>query len=174
MHQDLDAAGLTSNLIPRPAHLFSSPFPLCLACIPAFLLLIRSFSKSIQCIYQSAGACLFELQFLVVVYHIAAVSCFNHRTVLLITTSTAADVLHSQLAMSSQPPSPAAAPTSSQLLASSPQSKADSAVQIDDTPEKADRDLSFQSNSSERHPKGKRKRTAYVDTTTSGSLNAAR
>ncbi|KUI54038.1 Homeobox protein YOX1 [Cytospora mali] len=73
--------------------------------------------------------------------------------------------------MSSHPSSPAAAPNSSQQqqsenngqAPSSPQSKADSAVHVEETPERVDPDSSFQSNSSERHPKGKRKRTAAKD-----------
>lgn len=71
--------------------------------------------------------------------------------------------------MSSQPTSPGPLPGSSQQQnessgppSSSPHSTADSAVHIDENREKADADSSFQSNSSERHPKGKRKRTAYV------------
>lgn len=83
--------------------------------------------------------------------------------------------------MSSQPPaspSSASAPSSSQpqpqpqlqlqqtdshyRVPSSPQSRTDSAVHVDEMPERADPDSSFQSNASERHPKGKRKRTAYV------------
>lgn len=35
-------------------------------------------------------------------------------------------------------------------------------MNVDEGAERADPDLSFQSNTSERHPKGKRKRTAYV------------
>ncbi|ROW10930.1 hypothetical protein VMCG_01017 [Cytospora schulzeri] len=72
--------------------------------------------------------------------------------------------------MSSQPSSPVAAPSSSQQqsesngqVSSSPQSKADSAVHVDESSERVDPDSSFQSNSSERHPKGKRKRTAAKD-----------
>ncbi|KUI66608.1 Homeobox protein YOX1 [Cytospora mali] len=74
--------------------------------------------------------------------------------------------------MSSQSSSPAAAPPNSSQqqqsgntgqAPSSPQSKADSAVHVDETPERVDPDSSFQSNSSERHPKGKRKRTAAKD-----------
>ncbi|KAJ0121547.1 homeobox domain-containing protein [Diaporthe amygdali] len=72
--------------------------------------------------------------------------------------------------MSSQPTSPAPLPGSSQQqnestgnASSSPHSTADSAVHIDETQDKVDADSSFQSNSSERHPKGKRKRTAAKD-----------
>lgn len=72
--------------------------------------------------------------------------------------------------MSSQPSSPANAPDSSQQQCenngqapSSPQSKADSAVHVDESSERTDPDSSFQSNASERHPKGKRKRTAAKD-----------
>lgn len=75
--------------------------------------------------------------------------------------------------MSSQPPSPAPPPGSSQQQnenndhpSSSPRSTADSAVHVDETQDRVDADSSFQSNSSERHPKGKRKRTAYVAYTT--------
>lgn len=75
--------------------------------------------------------------------------------------------------MSSQPTSPGPLPGSSQQQkessgppSSSPHSSADSAVHIDETRETADADSSFQSTSSERHPKGKRKRTAYVAHTT--------
>lgn len=79
--------------------------------------------------------------------------------------------------MSSQPPaspSSASAPSSSQpqpqphqidghhRVPGSPQSRTDSAVHVDEMPDRADADSSFQSNASERHPKGKRKRTAYV------------
>lgn len=75
--------------------------------------------------------------------------------------------------MSSQPTSPSSAAvldssqqqqhsSSNGQVSSSPQSRADSAVHVDDPPEKVDPDSSFQSNASERHPKGKRKRTAYV------------
>ncbi|KAJ4397217.1 hypothetical protein N0V93_001441 [Gnomoniopsis smithogilvyi] len=74
--------------------------------------------------------------------------------------------------MSSQPTSPSSAAVlgssqphseSNGQASSSPQSRADSAVHVDDPQEKADPDSSFQSNSSERHPKGKRKRTAAKD-----------
>ncbi|KAI3397871.1 hypothetical protein diail_10272 [Diaporthe ilicicola] len=81
--------------------------------------------------------------------------------------------------MSSQPTSPAPPPGSSQQQSqienenenensgqpsSSPHSTADSAVHIDETTQdRTDADSSFQSNSSERHPKGKRKRTAAKD-----------
>lgn len=72
--------------------------------------------------------------------------------------------------MSSQPPSPAAAALDSSQqqsesngqASSSPQSRADSAAPIDEPVDRVDPDSSFQSNASERHPKGKRKRTAYV------------
>lgn len=81
--------------------------------------------------------------------------------------------------MSSQPTSPAPLPGSSQQqnestgnASSSPHSTADSAVHIDETQDKVDADSSFQSNSSERHPKGKRKRTAYVADTTRDLVNA--
>ncbi|KAG8164962.1 hypothetical protein KVR01_005237 [Diaporthe batatas] len=80
--------------------------------------------------------------------------------------------------MSSQPASPGPLPASSQQQhqhqhqhqnenngppSSSPHSTADSAVHVDESREKVDPDSSFQSNSSERHPKGKRKRTAAKD-----------
>lgn len=75
--------------------------------------------------------------------------------------------------MSSQPTSPGPLPGSSRQQnessgspSSSPHSSADSAVHVDETRETADADSSFQSTSSERHPKGKRKRTAYVAHTT--------
>lgn len=83
--------------------------------------------------------------------------------------------------MSSQPTSPGPLPGSSQqqnenngLPSSSPQSTADSAVHIDvdETRDRVDADSSFQSNSSERHPKGKRKRTAYVAHTTRNPVTA--
>ncbi|KAL1878763.1 hypothetical protein Daus18300_002039 [Diaporthe australafricana] len=72
--------------------------------------------------------------------------------------------------MSSQPTSPAPPPGSSQQQhesnghpSSSPRSTADSAVHVDEAQDRVDADSSFQSNSSERHPKGKRKRTAAKD-----------
>ncbi|ROW14863.1 hypothetical protein VPNG_03785 [Cytospora leucostoma] len=75
--------------------------------------------------------------------------------------------------MSSQPSSPDPAIDSSQQQSdnsdnngqapSSPHSKADSTAHVDESSERADPDSSFQSNSSERHPKGKRKRTAAKD-----------
>ena len=78
--------------------------------------------------------------------------------------------------MSSQPTSPGPLPGSSQQQqsesngppSSSPHSTADSAVHIDETKDRVDADSSFQSNTSERHPKGKRKRTAYVARTPRG------
>lgn len=82
--------------------------------------------------------------------------------------------------MSSQPTSPGPLPGSSQQQnenngppSSSPHSTADSAVHIDENRDRVDADSSFQSNSSERHPKGKRKRTAYVAHTTRDLVNAA-
>ncbi|CAN8098859.1 unnamed protein product [Discula destructiva] len=74
--------------------------------------------------------------------------------------------------MSSQPTSPAAVLGSSQQLSetnghqqtsSSPHSSADSALRADGSQEGGDLESSFLSNSSERHPKGKRKRTAAKD-----------
>ncbi|KAG6363203.1 hypothetical protein INS49_008299 [Diaporthe citri] len=72
--------------------------------------------------------------------------------------------------MSSQPTSPGPLPGSSQQQnenngppSSSPHSTASSAVHVDETRDRVDADSSFQSNSSERHPKGKRKRTAAKD-----------
>lgn len=84
--------------------------------------------------------------------------------------------------MSSQPTSPGPLPGSSQQQqnessgppSSSPHSTADSAVHIDETKDRVDADSSFQSNTSERHPKGKRKRTAYVAHTPRDLLDAVR
>ncbi|PSR92071.1 hypothetical protein BD289DRAFT_481221 [Coniella lustricola] len=72
--------------------------------------------------------------------------------------------------MSSQPPSPAAHPASSQQhsdssthISSSPRSTQESTVHCAESQDRTDPDSSFQSNASERHPKGKRKRTAAKD-----------
>lgn len=155
--------------------------------VAAFLSLIKSI-KTLACVYCSSasdGACILESVSVysassrLVVCRLVTFNTSNHSVSCLALHRPplpSPPLYNLCYTMSSQPPSPspAAPPPSSQqqqqqqsdtngpLSSCSPHSRADSAVHVDESNDRADPDSSFQSNASERHPKGKRKRTAYV------------